>query len=460
MTIRNRFLALLLGVCALMAAGAVTAAGNPADPDPTFGNYASFGKGWQLIPVMEDQFVVAVVPFGGGILVCMSEEGGAGGQLIRLTKRHADGTLDTSWGTNGHVVKDAYLYGVADMILDKQGRIVVVGATPAGGGGYHMAVVRFKADGTDDASFAGDGGLAVSFNDWDGSGNPFVCVAQSAIALPSGSLIVVGNVLGTGGWTGGTAFISADGNTAQPLGDMRFETGRPAVVNRILEVASIPEMPQGGYVVAGASQNSAGKWRFGAALLKKDHTPLSITTWAFQGDGQADEIVSDLTAVDATHLLVAGTTNDRMAALRLQILDDHVHPIHLALDTSFVGNSQAGYFGYRYVSPETGVPDVPVSGLRPFVRSLQDASGRVLLAATIPSPVIPNVYLGLASRLDAAGQPDVGFGSAGSASYRFPVSETGFSSLTAFTAMMLQGEKPVLAGIMENPDLISPESQL
>ncbi len=132
MTIRNRFLALLMGACALLAAGAVTAAGNPADPDPSFGN---FGNGWQLIPVVDDQFVVAVVPFGGGILVCMSEDGGAGGQLIRLTKRHADGTLDTSWGTNGHVVKDAYLYGVADMTLDKQGRIVVVGATPAGGDG-------------------------------------------------------------------------------------------------------------------------------------------------------------------------------------------------------------------------------------------------------------------------------------------------------------------------------------
>ena len=64
MTIRNRFLALLMGACALMAAGAVTAAGNPADPDPTFGNYASFGKGWQLIPVMEDHALSKAVAEG------------------------------------------------------------------------------------------------------------------------------------------------------------------------------------------------------------------------------------------------------------------------------------------------------------------------------------------------------------------------------------------------------------
>lgn len=61
-------------------------------------------------------------------------------------------------------VKAAALQSVKAATVDSRGRIIVVGNYQgAGADGVDFGVVRFNADGSDDTSFAGDGGTVVNF---------------------------------------------------------------------------------------------------------------------------------------------------------------------------------------------------------------------------------------------------------------------------------------------------------
>ncbi len=73
------------------------------------------------------------------------------------------------WNANstaiGSRVKAAALQSISAATVDSRGRIIVVGSYQgAGADGIDFAVVRFNADGTDDTSFAGDGGTIVNFD--------------------------------------------------------------------------------------------------------------------------------------------------------------------------------------------------------------------------------------------------------------------------------------------------------
>jgi len=72
------------------------------------------------------------------------------------------------WNANstaiGSRVKAAALQSISAATVDSRGRIVVVGSYQgAGADGIDFAVVRFNPDGSDDTSFAGDGGTIVNF---------------------------------------------------------------------------------------------------------------------------------------------------------------------------------------------------------------------------------------------------------------------------------------------------------
>ncbi len=87
---------------------------------------------------------------------------------IGLARHLYNGTIDTSFQGTGKRVKDAFLTSVVDACRDPNGRIVVAGMTPGANGSAgnkDLALVRFNADGSDDLSFAGDGGVAFSRGD-------------------------------------------------------------------------------------------------------------------------------------------------------------------------------------------------------------------------------------------------------------------------------------------------------
>ncbi|WP_345327120.1 Calx-beta domain-containing protein [Novipirellula rosea] len=73
-----------------------------------------------------------------------------------------DGTVDTSFGTNGVAITDtgAVVETARDVVIQSDGRIVVTGYTFAIGAS-DMVVMRYEADGTLDTTF-GSGGIAIT----------------------------------------------------------------------------------------------------------------------------------------------------------------------------------------------------------------------------------------------------------------------------------------------------------
>jgi len=106
-----------------------------------------------------------------------------------LTRYNSDGTLDTSFGTNG-IVTNSGLAGGSDLVIQPDGKILVVG----GGGGrpntsFHVA--RFNSNGSPDTSF-GTNGIAIPLT----FQNPNLenSVSGNSIALgPNGKILVAGD---------------------------------------------------------------------------------------------------------------------------------------------------------------------------------------------------------------------------------------------------------------------------
>jgi uncharacterized delta-60 repeat protein len=88
-------------------------------------------------------------------------------------------------------VKAAALLSVKAATVDSRGRIIVIGETQGpGADGADFGIVRFRADGSDDTSFAGDGGTRVGFNLGQGNNDYPLAVAVDA----EDNIIVAGSV--------------------------------------------------------------------------------------------------------------------------------------------------------------------------------------------------------------------------------------------------------------------------
>src|SRR5690606_29844750 len=151
-----------LAVLAVSTTRAADTAIDPAFADGGWNRMYETGGGTQdekgvaFARTADGGYVVAAEIPGGGA-------NGGNGKRIGLFRLDRDGRYVNSFGAGGKRIKDAWLTSVTDMTIDAQGRIIVVGATPGQDGLSDFGVVRFNPDGSDDTTFAGDGGTAFSF---------------------------------------------------------------------------------------------------------------------------------------------------------------------------------------------------------------------------------------------------------------------------------------------------------
>ena len=153
----------------------------------------AFGTGGAVIsnligPGADTATSVALEPDGRVVVAVMTYDGA--GNLIRpsLARYNADGTPDTSFGSGGRAAIDitpsTYEHGIA---VQGDGKILVVGhvgltwVNP----GQSLAVERFNADGSRDATFGTDGIMTTRINlaSYDD--------AAAAVAIQSDGKIVV-----------------------------------------------------------------------------------------------------------------------------------------------------------------------------------------------------------------------------------------------------------------------------
>lgn len=130
-----------------------------------------------------------------GKLILVGEVATANGKRLGLTRLNANGTIDTSFGTNGRIVHDACFDQINDAVLDAQERIVVVGQTTACAVFSAVAgrVARYLPNGQlDTDNFGNSGYTRVLFP--VGNNATRIIRLFSVVVLTDGSYIVGGSV--------------------------------------------------------------------------------------------------------------------------------------------------------------------------------------------------------------------------------------------------------------------------
>lgn len=431
--------------------------------DPSFGN-----DGWRRMfepgggTQNEKGVGFARTADGGWVVVAEVDGGGANGgagKRIGLFRLDRDGSFVlTGFGISGRRIKDAWLTSVTAMTLDAQGRIIVVGGTPGQGGLDDFGVVRFNADGSDDTSFAGDGGTGVTLE----SGSTALAeTPRSVLADPDGRIVVAGDVgtsssdhrvgvvrLNVDGSRDSTFGSLADGSGGYRGTDLRYQNAENAYAARIQRMAG------GYYVVAGTTVHSAIDTDFAARIL----TPTGGTWADFTGSarfpidepgpgGSYYDVLNDAVLVDPLTLVLVGSASGKCAATRIK-LGNNARPTdgfpvpaggstfdNLAWDGTFVGSAIAG-------RPNRFIGSVANADCR---SAAVRADGRILLVGGTSENANPSGREGLLTRLLPNGSPDESFWYDASFAYVAP-GGTGQSFYTTFERVAYDGAKAVVLG--------------
>ncbi|HUQ72085.1 MAG TPA: Ig-like domain-containing protein [Planctomycetaceae bacterium] len=269
------------------------------------------------------------------------------GEDFGLARLNANGTPDISFGGgDGFATADLggfeYFRGMA---VQADGKIVL-----AGGGGGDFALARFNTDGTLDTTFDSDGILTTSLGDLDEE------VADLAIQ-PDGKIVVVGFVqtrqraIGIGGDPGDADFALARYNPDGSL-DVTFGAGdglvttSPGTYDKAVAVAL---QSDGKILVTGFTNGTRaeadsgyGGGAGGELALARYNSDGTLDGSFGGGDGLADPIAaaeatigSDVLLAPDGKILVVGSDDGRLFVARYNVNGDP--------DTTFGGGD--GYFG-------------------------------------------------------------------------------------------------------------------
>lgn len=288
----------------------------------------------------------------------------------------ATGARDATFGTAGVVTTDfsGPAYDQARrVVLDAQGRAVVLGSTDAGGD-ENLALARFNPDGALDLTFGQDGRVVVK--------RPEYQQAQDLFLDADGRIYVGGFASGQGQFVqrftpDGVVDVTFGNGGRLDIADYYFSGGR----------SSLAVDAAGRLVVVGQEWIN-GSYAVRVARFAPDGTPDS----GFDGDGAATialaggYLQSVRVLIDAAGRIVVGAHVQGTGTTVLRLLE------HGTPDSSFDADGQAllpignGYFDLTALDGQDGV-----------VLLGYDYSGRGSIAA----------------RLDASGQPLAGFGEDG-----------------------------------------------
>jgi uncharacterized delta-60 repeat protein len=199
------------GIVRLTATGAL---------DTTFDTDGKRTVAFDLGGANEDRATAVAVSPGGRLVVAGYAEGGAGAHEFAAARLSAtDGSLDTTFDTDGKATVDFGGDDVAYAVAVRpDGRVVLAGATD--GTQSRFAVAQLTFFGVLDTAFAGTGKLAFSFNE----SVPGGAEAARAVALDGdGRVVLVGGTDNTAAGTDnvGVARVLADGSGL----DQSFGTG-------------------------------------------------------------------------------------------------------------------------------------------------------------------------------------------------------------------------------------------
>ncbi len=251
--------------------------------------------------------------------------GGTSPKKFAVARLLADGTSDTTFGTDGLVettVLSVNTLPLKGVVVQADGKIVAVG--PAIGPGptsYDFVVLRYNTNGTLDSTFGDAGAVVTDFGNTDD-------YPRSIALQPDGRILVAGeNQLNAMAST--TNFIVARYNTDGSL-DASFGTGGKVTIdvkNTPDEGGYVALLPGGKIMVAGASGTVAGgsPYEMSAVRLNSNGSldttfangGKMVTTFGGSGDHVAYAVVADVTGRTTLGGVFGGTTPDDFGLVRL-----------------------------------------------------------------------------------------------------------------------------------------------
>lgn len=419
--------------------------------DPTFGD-----SGWKRLfesggGSQNEKGVGIARTADGGYVAVAEVPGGAAnggtGKRIGLFRLDRNGNyVSSGFGINGKVFKDAYLTSVTAMTIDAQGRIIVVGATPGPGNLSDFGIVRFNSNGSDDTSFAGDGGTAFGFD--TGSVNS-TDAPTSVIAQSDGRIVIAGSVTYTTTTSRfGVIRLNVDGSVDSTFGSNDdghggrkgttdvFAAGRAAYASQIVGI-------DGGYfVLTGTSVVSNLDTDFAARILTPSGSPWSgfvgSIEVAINEPGPGGSLYDTVTATavaNPTTVVLAGTTSDKSAAVRLVVgKNGFGQYASLNLDSTFTGSAIIAK-PYRFIGAYHG----------DYVQGLSVRyDGQIALAGRYAQG--GGTQLGIVTRLTSNGSPNTSVDPSGAYAYYAPTSGSSLSYYTEFTGALYDQGNLVLIG--------------
>jgi uncharacterized delta-60 repeat protein len=391
-------------------------------------------------------FGVEIQP-DGRIVVAAGTFTATGGPDVAVLRYNADGSLDTTFGGGDGIVITAIGPGGSQdaglgLVLQPDGRIVITGTgTPPGGGTTDLALVRYNADGSLDATFGGIGNPTVEvgkafswvvpaqvFTDADNDALTYTITRADGSALPawlsfdaiskvlsgtppSGTTDLALRVTATDPW-GAVAsqdFVinvedTNDGpfvNYAVPAGIVQTPIG-PGISSDV--ASGLVVQPDGKIVLSGTSISAATAQDFSLARYNTDGS-LDTT---FGGGGI---VITPLTPGTDTANGVALQADGKLLVAGVGAGPDFAlvrYNVDGSLDTTFGGGDGivTTTIAAGFARDEALRATVQSDGKIVVVGFAQNASG-------FPPPPSPQFADIVVARYDADGSLDATFGTGG-----------------------------------------------
>lgn len=357
----------------------------------------------------------------GKIIVAGRTSTSSGGYDIAVARYNSDGTLDTSFDTDGKTTADVVTHDeVSAVAVQGNGKIVV-----AGQGGGDFAVVRFNSDGSLDTTFAGDGSVLIDFNGFNDFGN--------AVAIqPDGKIVVAGliNTSASGAnknW--GVARLNTDGTL-----DMTFD-GNGVLATDFLggddRADDVLVEADGKIVVGGYAFSSIEGNNFAAARYNSNG---SLDT-SFSGDGKAVFPIGDSTSDDKANALAR--TSDGKYILAGGIING------LGLDAALARLTATGALDTTFGTGGKVVTDLHPNDLDAATDVVLQSDDKIVVTYKIGGDLFDDTF-GLA-RYNTDGTLDPTFGTGGKVNTVFGTGEVSAQAI-AYQPLQFLEDRLVAVG--------------
>lgn len=190
---------------------------------------------------------VAIQPDGKLVVAGIVTNGEA--QSYAIARFNTDGSLDTTFDGDG-IVQTSFEIGscgVSDVLIQPDGKIVVVGYSYAAPGVKGFTLIRYNSDGSLDSSFDGDGKVITLFDVNNAE-------AYSAALQPNGKIVVTGYSTLLSGYNITSARYNTDGSLDTSFGSNGIVI-TPVGERSIGDAIAI--QPDGKIVVAGYAYSTS-----------------------------------------------------------------------------------------------------------------------------------------------------------------------------------------------------------